>query len=733
MPLFLNVRDINYLDKIKYPKRNVTFLEEATFLFIYFNDTKIPNQGWKIHISSLLKCAVNILQIVFDYCLKNKINFKFIKNEKLLLKNLSVNTDPFSFGKFITIYSESEENFKIHINWFYNKLKNFRGVNINSSRAFFDSTNIFYRYGTNYKKTRFLLGPNNQKIRDRKKLEYFLPEFINEPFPDNKSIFNFEKTILNYRFLILYLVQRTTISTVFFGQDINSKKFIILKASPLYAITAENITLTYFRRNEMKLLLDLTKNNFENSQQYVDSFVSQNNFYICKSFVNGKDLKFILDSINLVDKKYFNKESQTKYRENFKKAFNCVYNFHKKNIILNDVSAKNFVCDKLRCYFVDLETSYVYNSKIQKIWEKISLSSAKFPIKSSHFLVDILKLSSIFIESLIGSIQSLKNEFEIRWLFLSLYNFILFYNWPLWLLTDIFEVFRKQGFINKNNNSNLLKKIFDQPKTLTFKNIIEKIRNIYKIYSVKKPLKFSNFKFEFLYKIINNLQISTNLINKLLNYEKRFKFKNLKNFTTANLIFWGHWFFLKTKLFENFSNNFYYKKIIEYIFEKRVENVDGKLIVRDKKQYSPYIWNGSLGLCYLILKSKYKKYNKQIGLLEKSLIRTTSTKINFFHGISGFIHYFGQKKSAKIYYKQILRWIIFILNFWDDEKGFFIDNIFPYSHKNFILINSLIIETINEFIKNKDFINFFSRGDLKIPSYNTKIYNSILEISKIFA
>ncbi|WP_341500855.1 hypothetical protein [Mesomycoplasma ovipneumoniae] len=325
---FLKVRDIFYLDKINFIMKNVNFNEDKNFIFANFFSTKIPENGWKIHISSIAKHAINVLQLVFDYCFENEINFKFIKNEQLLLNSQSINIDIFSFGKFITIYCESEEKFKIYVMHLYSALKKFIGVNINSSRIFFDSTNVFYRYGSNYSHKPYLIGPNNQKILDRKQAKYFLPSFVNEPFPGNNSLFNFEKVILNNRFLILYFVHKSTISTIFFAQDIYNKKYIILKSSPLYAITTKNIQLIFFRRNEAKLLFQLSNKNFQYSQQHIDSFVFQNNFYLSKSFINGKELKFILNSINFFKTNWFNSNDRKKYRDNFRKAFDCVYNFH---------------------------------------------------------------------------------------------------------------------------------------------------------------------------------------------------------------------------------------------------------------------------------------------------------------------------------------------------------------------------------------------------------------------
>lgn len=734
------MNNVNYGNKIKSMYKNVPLYERGIFLCVDFKNTKTPAQGWKIHVSTLLKDAIVVLQIVFGYCLENKINFKFIKNKKILIKNQSADTDVFFFGKFITIYCENEDKLKTYINWFYKALIKFRGINIYSSRPYLDSTNVFYRYGTNYSGNPYLVGPNNQKIIDRVKSEYFLPPFVSEPFPENKSIFNYEKVLLQQRFLLLYLVQKTAVSTIFFSQDLRNKKFVILKSSPLYALTKKNFPLIFFRRNEARLLLYLEDNDFENSQKYVDDFVFQNNFYLCKSFVNGKDLKFILNNKNfLSNKNLFNNDFGENYRKIFKKTLECIFNFHKKNVVLNDVSSKNFICDSVKCYFIDLETSYVIGSKAEKIWNNKSLFNNKFPNKKSPFLIDILKLCNIFIESLIGEIWSLKTEFEIKWLFLSLYNFILFHNWPLWLIKDIIRLFfKKINYINKQMNLKLLNKNFTHSKVIIFKDIVKKIQSIYKIYNFKElPLKFRNFKTDFLYRIINDIKISDNLLKKLFSYEKRFKFSSLGSFSTSNLIFWGFWFFFKSKLNRlnnnDDSNDYFFQKIIDLIIEKRIKNNDGITVVGYKNRYSPYILDGSLGLCYLVATSKYKNKTKEIKLLEKSLLKTTSNKIGFFYGVTGFIHYFSKKKNSKVYYNHILNWIVFVLNFWDEEKKFFVDNVVRHNQKHFKIFNSLIIETIYKVVANdKNFSEHFRKKEKKIK-YDKNIYTSIIRISKLFS
>ena len=53
----------------------------------------LPRQGWKIHISCYYDNYQDILNIVSDYCFRNKITFKYINNTNILflfLRNLLI-------------------------------------------------------------------------------------------------------------------------------------------------------------------------------------------------------------------------------------------------------------------------------------------------------------------------------------------------------------------------------------------------------------------------------------------------------------------------------------------------------------------------------------------------------------------------------------------------------------------------------------------------------------------
>ncbi len=65
---------------------------------------QLPEQGWKVHVSSTLDDARKVLDIVWRYCTGRGLAFKYVRSEKLLLLMNEKGFPRGASGKFITIY-----------------------------------------------------------------------------------------------------------------------------------------------------------------------------------------------------------------------------------------------------------------------------------------------------------------------------------------------------------------------------------------------------------------------------------------------------------------------------------------------------------------------------------------------------------------------------------------------------------------------------------------------------
>ncbi|WP_262391325.1 class III lanthionine synthetase LanKC [Nocardiopsis sp. CNR-923] len=70
---------------------------------------RLPDQGWKIHLSACLDNADSILNRVWDYCVARGVSFKFVPTRYLLHNRNAKYADRGGSGKFITVYPADDD------------------------------------------------------------------------------------------------------------------------------------------------------------------------------------------------------------------------------------------------------------------------------------------------------------------------------------------------------------------------------------------------------------------------------------------------------------------------------------------------------------------------------------------------------------------------------------------------------------------------------------------------
>ncbi|MCT9819291.1 class III lanthionine synthetase LanKC [Microbacterium sp. W1N] len=68
----------------------------------------LPDQGWKVHVTTVPSDASDTLELVSAYCAEHRLAFKHVSSAGRLLVSLSKDADRASSGKFITIYPRDE-------------------------------------------------------------------------------------------------------------------------------------------------------------------------------------------------------------------------------------------------------------------------------------------------------------------------------------------------------------------------------------------------------------------------------------------------------------------------------------------------------------------------------------------------------------------------------------------------------------------------------------------------
>ena len=149
----------------------------------------LPSQGWKIHASACLNNAEQILEPIWQYCIREGIAFKFIRSRQLLfLRNMKYADRGYS-GKFVTIFPTDEQQLERILNDLAPALEGYESPYILSDLRWGDGP-LYVRYGGF--RERFCVAPNGELeaaienpegelIPDRRGATFQLPPGIGLP------------------------------------------------------------------------------------------------------------------------------------------------------------------------------------------------------------------------------------------------------------------------------------------------------------------------------------------------------------------------------------------------------------------------------------------------------------------------------------------------------------------------------------------------------------------------
>lgn len=151
--------------------------------------SRLPNQGWKIHVSAGLDNAEQVLAIVWDYCIEHGLAFKFVRSKQLLLMRNSKYAERAASGKFVAIYPTDDEQLERVLDELGALLEGQSGPYILSDLRW-GAGPLFVRYGGFAE--RFCLGadgelvlaiedPDGELVPDRREPTFCPPDWVTLP------------------------------------------------------------------------------------------------------------------------------------------------------------------------------------------------------------------------------------------------------------------------------------------------------------------------------------------------------------------------------------------------------------------------------------------------------------------------------------------------------------------------------------------------------------------------
>ncbi|WP_430742704.1 class III lanthionine synthetase LanKC [Bacillus atrophaeus] len=382
----------------------------------------LPEQGWKIHVTSLLEDSQSVLDKVARLCIDKKIEFKHLKDRHSYIKMNSKTANRASSGKFMTIYPTNNEVFVEMLEIISSITQSFKkGPYILSDKRWKNS-NVFYRYGgfrliVNEHGEYCIRDEEGNLIKDQRTPFYQVPDFV-------KDFDNYLNTINKSgdleakgegkleQYQIETALSYSNAGGVYLAtRKKDNLKVIIKEARPnagLDGVAKDALARQKIEYDALKKLKDVS-----GVVNLIEYFQEWEHYFLVEEFIEGRDLRqWIAQDFPF----YRGVDSISDHAKKVKKIllqlFTLVDKMHNNGVAMGDLQPANVMVTKdLTVKIIDFETAMPVNSEdkpnmatIGFVSQKIKVSGARdwFGLKR---LVRYLVLPVLSSEDLDGYLQ----------------------------------------------------------------------------------------------------------------------------------------------------------------------------------------------------------------------------------------------------------------------------------------------------------------------------------------
>lgn len=363
-------------NKFKFIKPKTSFQESTDNYWHYILfDHKLPQQGWKIHLTANIKDAQKLLLTVSKYLNNKKVSYKFINTVDEMILSNSKYGDRTESGKFITVYPVNTTEFVQLLTALAEITQDFlEGPYILSDKEWQDS-HVFYRYGAFKamktviagKEVYAIIDNKHNLVEDKRLPYYYQPKFIVEPEQLKDNVQHYDqnefKKLLNYN--VDFSLHYSNAGGVYHA--VSKGKEWVLKEGRSFAGLDANGNDGFNRiKHEYKVLKQLA--DIPTVVNVYDSFKAWKHMYLVEEYLPGDTLADFIDSqYPFTTNEQKKNEYLTKMVKIITALLNTINQIHQKGIAIGDLQPDNIIIlvDTDRLKLIDFEnaqkTSAAYN------------------------------------------------------------------------------------------------------------------------------------------------------------------------------------------------------------------------------------------------------------------------------------------------------------------------------------------------------------------------------------
>lgn len=269
---------------------------------------KLPQQGWKLHISATVLAARQVLKRALPVLLAEDASFKVAGTLQMLARLNSGVEGLSQIGKFVTIYPNSDRQAVRLAKALHRATDGLPGPSVPSDRPLQPGSLVHYRYGAfvhmsipNHLGGSFpgVRTPRGEMVRDERKPVYGAPEWATDPFISGGiSVPPAEPNpLVAGRYLVISTLSMTARGTVHAAIDLLERRRCVLKRAYKHAAMGFDGTDAWDRlRNEASVLERLSPDH--RFPQLFEVFEDGGELFLAMEDIDGETLDRHIGSLS---------------------------------------------------------------------------------------------------------------------------------------------------------------------------------------------------------------------------------------------------------------------------------------------------------------------------------------------------------------------------------------------------------------------------------------------------
>ena len=276
-------------------------VETDQWLMATPDESQIPSQGWKLHVSA----TVASVRAVFDACFavlrRERCPFKIARDARAVLTLTGAHVERNALGKIITVYPATDEA-SVRIGRALDvATRGLAGPRVLSDRPVTEGSLVHYRFGAfggvyevslDGRVLPALLDPENRVVHDAREASFTPPSWARDPFPVGTEPQQPDRTsvLLNHRYRIEIAVRHASRGGVFRATDSHSGQSVVIKQARRHVLSDLDGTDARVRlRHEAHILRRL--GDVSEVVDWIELFEVDGDLFLVEEFVAGQTLR----------------------------------------------------------------------------------------------------------------------------------------------------------------------------------------------------------------------------------------------------------------------------------------------------------------------------------------------------------------------------------------------------------------------------------------------------------